>query len=234
MWHELLVKLKIHPKKLPKLLGHIMYAILSVVFIFNFNACDTKKSKSSGSPPPPPPITNVPPGYYNGSYTGALCPNCGMNVSWAIFAGTDSTNANGTMKLSLDFYGDPNRGFNFYDPKIPLMYNGYVVVRGQLIISQLDPFSCYIPPGQYQVISLSAGMWQGGVVTSSYSGYGPTGLYLQATSPQGVVVNMMLAKGVIYNPTGTASWYPNKLGGVVVFKTYNGSYCYSNAYTEMY
>ncbi len=232
MWREISSKLNVSSKSRTKVVGHISYAILSLIFIFNFNACDNKKNKSSS--PPPPPVTNVPPGYYNGSYGGALCPNCNMNVPWAIFTGTDSTNVSGSMKLSLDFYGDPSRGYNFYDPKIPLMYAGYVVVRGQLIVSQMDPFSCYIPPGQYQVVSLSAGMWQGGVVSGTYSGYGPTGLYLQATSPQGVVVTMMLAKGVIYNPTGTTSWYPNKLGGALVFKTYNGGYCSPSAYTEMF
>lgn len=202
--------------------------------LLSINACENKKKSSSGAPQAPP---TVPANYYNGNYNGALCPNCGVNVGWAIFAGTDSTNAYGTVTLGLDFYGDPSRGYNFYDPRIPITYSGYVAVRGQMTVSSYDPLLCNIPPGQYQVTSLTAGYWQSGVVTSAYTGYGPTGLSLIAQSQQGVVVRLSLAKGVIYNPNGTYSWYPNKLYGKLIFESLNNYPCYTMtgpASTELY
>jgi hypothetical protein len=92
--------------------------------------------------------------------------------------------------------------------------------------------------GQYSLISLSAGQWQSGVVSSSYSGYGPTGLVMDAQSQFGVTIRLRLAKAVIYNASGTNSWYPNNLGGTLVFESINGHPCYTlsgqAAYAEMY
>ncbi len=210
--------------------------LLSLVIVLLSVGCQSKKNKSN--PLPPPILGTPPPNYYNGNYGGALCPTCNVNVPWTIFTGTDSQGAAGGITLSLDFYGDPNLGYYFYDPRIPMMYTGPVVVRGQLTVNTIDPLICSIPVGQYQIISLSAGQWQGGVVTTSYSGYGPTALEMEARNLQyGSVVRMRLAKAVIYNPTGTSSWYPNKLGGTLVFEYRDGMPCYTYtgaAYTELY
>jgi hypothetical protein len=202
-----------------------------------FAACQGSKSKSS-----PPPAPMMPPNYYNGNYGGALCPTCNMNVAWTIFAGTDSQSGLGNVSLSLDFYGDPATGYNFYDPKVPTMYVGPVVVRGQLTINTEDSLLGYAPAGQYQIISLSPGQWQSGVMSSSYSGYGPTSLYMEARSQFGVSIILRLAKAVIYNPSGTNSWYPNNLGGTLVIESisangYPPQQCYTATgpcYAEMF
>jgi len=207
--------------------------IFTLGLLFITGGCQNKKSKTNNQIAPLPPG-----GYYGGNYGGALCPTCNMNVAWTIFAGTDSQSASGAVALSLDFYGDPNLGYYFYDPRIPMMYTGPVVVRGQLTVNTIDPLICSIPIGQYQVTSISAGSWQGGVMTSANTGYGPTSLYMQAQNLQyGNIVTMQLAKAVIYNPNGTNSWYPNKLGGTLVFTARDGMPCYSYSgptYTELY
>lgn len=192
--------------------------LASLVIITLLGACQGSKSKSS---PNPNPI--VPPNYYNGNYGGALCPTCNMNVAWTIFAGTDSQSGSGSVALSLDFYGDPSAGYNFYDPKVPVMYSGPVVVRGQLTINTVDSLICNAPVGQYQIISLSPGQWQSGVVASGNTGYGPTSLYMEARSQFGVSIILRLAKAIIYNPSGTSSWYPNSLGGTLVFESISGN-----------
>lgn len=213
---------------------------VSLVLVFVAVGCQNKKNKSN---PPPPPV-----GYpYGGGYGNALCPTCNVNVAWTVFAGTDSQSASGAVSLSLDFYGDPNLGYYFADPRIPIMYTGPTVVRGQLTVNTIDPLICSIPIGQYQIISLSPGQWQGGVVSSSggysygssYSGsYGPTSLYMQAQNLQyGNIVMLRLAKGIIYNPNGTYSGQANKLGGTLVFESRDGMPCYSYSgatYTELY
>lgn len=219
----------------------------SLVLVFVAVGCQNKKNKSN-PPPPPPPVGNP---YGVGGYGNALCPTCNVNVAWTIFAGTDSQSASGAVSLSLDFYGDPNLGYYFSDPRIPIMYTGPTVVRGQMTINQIDPLICSIPVGQYQILSLSPGQWQGGVVSSgsSYGGgyaygggyggsYGPTSLYMQAQNLQyGNIVIMRLAKGIIYNPNGTYSTQANKLGGTLVFESRDGMPCYSysgTTYTELY
>lgn len=210
----------------------LLKSLMLVVAVVFMGACENKKKNSNTVPILPPG------GYYGGNYGGALCPSCNMNAAWTIFAGTDSQNASGAVSLGLDFYGDPNLGYPFSDPRIPMMYSGPVVVRGLLTVNRVDPLICSIPIGQYQVISLSAGQWQGGVVTSGQSGYGPTALYMQAQNLQyGNIVVMQLAKAVIYNPNGTSSLYPNKLGGTLVFTHRDNMPCYSYSgatYTELY
>jgi hypothetical protein len=161
-----------------------------------------------------------------------------MNVAWMIFAGTDSQSGFGSVNLSLDFYGDPATGYNFYDPKVPTTYTGPVVVRGMLSVNTMDSLICNAPVGQYEVISLSPGQWQSGVVSSGYSGYGPTSLHMEARSQFGVSIILSLPRAVIYNPSGTNSWYPNNLGGTLVFESINGYPCRTAggqaAYTEMF
>lgn len=211
-----------------------MKGLIGVMLLFvAFGGCQNSNKSRSGSTGPIMPVN-----YYNGTYGGALCPTCNMNVPWTIFAGTDSQSGYGSVSLSLDFYGDPSTGYNFYDPRIPVTYTGPVVVRGQLMINTVDSLICNAPAGQYQIISLSPGQWQGGVVTSGYSGYGPTALHMEARSQFGVSIILRLAKGVIYNPSGTYSWYPNSLGATLVFESINGMPCYTYsgqpAYAEMY
>ena len=210
----------------------LFFALSSLIFIIVLGACQNS-SKSKSTPPPA-----LPPNYYPGNYGGSLCPTCNMNVNWAIFAGTDSQSGSGSLSLSLDFYGDPNTGFNFYDPRIPVTYTGPVVVRGQMIINTVDSLICSAPKGQYQITSLSPGQWQSGVVTQSNSGYGPTSLYMEARSQFGVSIILRLAKAVIYNQSGTFSWYPNNLGGTLVLESINGMPCYTYSgqatYAEMY
>jgi hypothetical protein len=207
---------------------------ICLALVFIAVGCQNKKNKSNPPPPPPPPPAN----YYGGNYGGALCPTCNMNVAWTIFAGSDSQSSSGAVSLSLDFYGDPNLGYYFYDPRIPMMYSGPVIVRGQMTINRVDSLICSVPVGQYQIISLSAGSWMGGVVTSGYSGYGPTSLTMQAQNLQyGNIVVLRLAKAVIYNQNGTSSWYPNKLGGTLMFDSNNGMPCYSYSgptYTDIF
>lgn len=209
---------------------------VSLVLVFVAVGCQNKKNKSNPPPPPPPPVNPY------GGFGNGLCPTCNMNVAWTIFAKTDSQSASGAVSLSLDFYGDPNLGFYFSDPRIPIMYTGPTVVRGQLTVNTIDPLICSVPMGQYQIISISQGKWQGGVVSSygsSYSGsYGPTALYMQAQNLQyGNIVILRLAKGIIYNPNGTYSGQVNKLGGTLVFDSIDGRQCYSYSgatYTELY
>lgn len=215
-----------------KIVGFGLFFVTVSTSLVLITACQGSKSKSKSNPPP-----IMPPNYYNGNYGGALCPTCNINAAWTIFAGTDSQSGSGSVSLSLDFYGDPATGYNFYDPKIPVMYTGPVVVRGQLTVNVVDSLICSAPVGQYQIISLSPGQWQSGVVSSSYSGWGPTSLYMEARSQFGVSIILRLAKGVIYNPSGTSSWYPNNLGGTLVFESINGAPCYSYTgptYAEMY
>ncbi len=211
----------------------ILFVLSLLSFYFGTVACQNNKSRSNRNTTQYP----IPGGYYGGNYGGALCPTCNMNVAWTVFAGTDSQSGLGSVSLSLDFYGDPTTGYNFYDPKIPVTYSGPVVVRGQLTVNMQDSLICNVPVGQYQIISLSPGQWQSGVVSSSYSGYGPTSLYMDAVSNYGTI-RLKLAKGVIYNPSGTSSWYPNNLGGTLVFESFNGYPCYSMsgmpAYAEMF
>jgi hypothetical protein len=207
----------------------ILLGGLAVVIVIG--ACQNNKNKSSPQPP-----LGLPPNYYPGNYGGALCPTCNMNVAWTIFAGTDSQTPSGSIAMGLDFYGDPNTGYNFYDPHVPSMYTGPVVVRGQLTVNAVDSLYCMAPAGQYQIISLSPGQWESGVVTSTQSGFGPTSLYMEARSQFGVAIILRLAKGIIYNPNGTNSWYPNNLGGTLVFESINGAPCssYSGpAYAEL-
>lgn len=220
-------------KQLRDILKGILVVLVGWTLVFAFGACQNNKPKSS-----PPPAGIYPPNYYPGNYGGALCPTCNMNVPWTIFAGTDSTSGSGSLSLGLDFYGNPNAGFNFYDPRIPVMYTGPVVVRGLLQINTVDSLICSVPVGQYQITSLSAGQWTSGVVSSGYSGYGPTSLHMVAQSQFGVAIILRLEKAVIYNPSGTYSWYPNKLGGTLVFESVNNAPCYTYsglpAYAEMY
>lgn len=211
---------------------------ISLVLVFVAVGCQNKKNKSN----PPPPYGNP---YGIGGYGNALCPTCNANVAWTIFAGTDSQSASGAVSLSLDFYGDPNLGYYFGDPRIPILYTGPTVVRGQMRINQIDSLICSIPVGQYQILSLSPGQWQGGVVSSGssyggggYGSFGSTSLYMQAQNLQyGNIVIMRLAKGIISNPNGTYSTHPNKLGGTLVFESRDGRPCYSysgTTYTELY
>lgn len=224
-------KFKNHVKNGLQGLALILTGLLILVA---FGACGNRNVKSS-----PPPMGAFPPGYYPGTYSGALCPGCGLNVPWTIFAGTDSRSGSGSLTLGLDFYGDPTNGFNFYDPKIPTVYVGPVVVRGLLTVNVVDPLICSVPVGQYQITSITPGQWQAGVVAAGMSGWGPTALRMQAISPMGVTLILTLAKGIIYNPSmvGTNSWYPNNLGGTLVFEQANGMPCYSltgPTYAEMY
>lgn len=205
-----------------------------LLILLAFGACQNSKVKSS-----PPPMGGYPPGYYGGTYAGALCPSCGTNVPWTIFAGTDSRSGSGSLTLGLDFYGDPSKGYNFMDPKVPVVYTGPVVVRGLLTVNVVDPLICSVPVGQYQIISVTPGQWMSGVVSAGMSGWGPTSMKMQAVSQFGVTILLSLAKGIIYNPTtgGTTSWYPNNLGGTLLFESVNGMPCYSltgPTYAEMY
>ncbi|MEY4616912.1 MAG: hypothetical protein RJB66_1872 [Pseudomonadota bacterium] len=205
-----------------------------LLILLAFGACQNSRVKSS-----PPPYAGYPGGYYPGTYSGALCPSCGADVPWTIFAGTDSRSASGSIMLGLDFYGDPRGGFNFMDPKVPTVYTGPVVARGLLTVNVVDPLICSVPVGQYQIISMTPGTWASGVVSAGMTGWGPTSMKLQAVSQFGVMILLSLAKGIIYNPTtgGTTSWYPNNLGGTLLFEQVNGMPCYSLSgptYTEMY
>lgn len=219
-------------KKEERVRSSLHRVIIALSTIFWITACGN--NSKSGRPN----TQSYPVNYYNGNYGGALCPTCGMNLPWTIFAGTDSSSASGSVSLGLDFYGDPSTGSNFYDPAVPLKYSGPVVVRGQLTVTIQDSLICNAPPGQYQLVSLSAGQWQSGVMSGGYSGYGPTGLRMEARSNMGVSLILSLPKAVIYNPTGTTSWYPNRLGGTLVFESINGMPCRTNAgltaYTELY
>jgi hypothetical protein len=198
----------------------VLTYVLLVAFTGVFTACNAGGGKKS-SPQPPPIVGPIP---IN------PCPTCVGMGNMVFMATTDSENVRGSLYLGLDFYGDPARGFDFNNPKIPVLYSGPVQAHGRMQVRAVDPDLCNAPPGDYDVRTMSPGNWQNGVTGTAMSGLGPNNLQLEARSPNGFYFVVSFAQGIIYNGTsmnGTNKLETNRMGGTFLVQSLNGQICRS-------
>lgn len=206
-----------------KTLKNKFYAFLTFGLIFAFTGIFTACNPNGGkkSAPQPPPVAPLP---------ISPCPTCVSMGNMAFMATTDSENVRGSLYLGLDFYGDPTRGFDFNNPKIPVLYNGPVQAHGRMQIRMVDPDLCNAPVGDYEVRTVSAGNWQNGVTGTALSGLGPSNLRMEVRSPGGFFLVVSFAQGIIYNGTsinGTSKLETSRMGGTFIVESFNGQICRS-------
>lgn len=204
--------------------------ILSMFVLSFMTACNNGSSKSS-------PAVSVPiMANYPNSIAPGGCNGCMTNPAQTVFmVSTDSNNGGQSMTLSLDFYGDITRG-DFNDPKIPLKYSGVIQAKGLFRVLAADTDLCNLPPGDYMVTTMQAGMWQAGTIASlGLSGFGPVNLKLQAQSMQnGSILVFDFVQGIIYNGislNGVTKLEVNKLGGTIANLMLNGQVCHASLLT---
>lgn len=192
----------------------VLTTLLIIGFLGVFSACNTNKGKNNAQPPPPY-VVPLP------MTAASNCVGCMNMGQLAFMATTDSENIRGSLLLGLDFYGDPSRGFDFNNPKVPALYNGIVEAHGRLQIRAVDTDFCNAPAGEYEVRTVRPGSWQLGVVS---------GLQLEARSINGFFIVMTFVKGIIYNSTsinGTNKLETNRMGGTFMVELVNGQVCRS-------
>ncbi len=196
---------------LNKNMSQIMTMFMSLFFIFVVAACGNSSSNKKGNRVVAPVLPLS---------VAAGCQGCLMNQGQIGFiATTDSNNGSKSFYLGLDLYGDVARA-NFNDPKIPLIYSGIVQAKGVLKVQYAETYLCNIMPGDYIVSTVTAGTWQGGIMS---------GLRLQAHSLQtGQLLLLTFIQGVINNPTslnGVMRGEVNRLIGSIRIDSLNGQVC---------